>query len=64
MGRIKSKFVKRSGDKIYEMGKSEFSTDFDKNKQILEKYAKITSKRLRNTVCGHIVRRVKMRGEE
>lgn len=56
MGRIKSRFVKSSGDKIFEAGKEEFSEDFNKNKAFVAKHAQIPSKRLRNTILGHIVR--------
>jgi len=59
MGRIKSTFVKSSGKKIYEMGKAEFSENFDNNKGIVDKYAKIPSKRLKNSVVGFITRLVK-----
>lgn len=59
MGRIKSRFVKASGDKIYKLGKEEFSEDFNKNKEVIGKYAEIPSKKLRNTILGHIGRLVK-----
>lgn len=59
MGRIKSRFVKSSGDKIYESGKDEFSGDFNKDKAVVAKYAQVPSKKLRNTILGHITRLVK-----
>ncbi|MEM3403962.1 MAG: 30S ribosomal protein S17e [Nitrososphaeria archaeon] len=33
---------------------NEFSDDFEKNKQILDKYVKFNSKSLRNMVAGYI----------
>jgi len=33
---------------------SEFTEDFEKNKQILDKYVKFNSKSLRNMVAGYI----------
>jgi small subunit ribosomal protein S17e len=63
MGRIKTTFVKTSGQKIYEEGKDDFTTDFAKNKEIVEKYAKIPSKKLRNTIVGYITRLVKREQE-
>lgn len=33
---------------------NEFSNDFEKNKQILDKYVKFNSKSLRNMVAGYI----------
>lgn len=59
MGRIKSTFVKTSANKIYKLNKEEFTSEFEKNKEIIGKYATIPSKKLRNTVVGHITRLVK-----
>ncbi len=60
MGRIKSRFVKSSGDKIFEAGKDEFTGEFDKkNKEFVAKHAKVPSKKLRNTILGHIIRLAK-----
>jgi len=59
MGRVKSTFVKTSGDKIYKKGAAEFTENFEQNKEIVTKYATIPSKRLRNSIVGHITRIVK-----
>lgn len=59
MGRIKSTFVKTSATKIYEKGSEEFTDNFDKNKEVVAKYAEIPSKRLRNSIVGFITRIVK-----
>ena len=59
MGRIKSTFVKSSGEKIYKMGGSDFTDNFEENKSIITKYVEIPSKRLRNSVVGYITRLVK-----
>ncbi len=56
MGRIKSRFIKSSGKKIYTKGESEFGEDFSQNKTIVEKYAVIPSKKLKNAVVGYITR--------
>lgn len=66
MGRIKTRFVKASGDKIFKKGAEEFTESFDENKEIVKKYAEIPSKRMRNTVVGHITRLAKKlaRGED
>ena len=59
MGRIKSTFVKTSGMRIYEKGSDEFTENFDENKKIIEKFAKISSKRLRNSIAGYVTRLAK-----
>ena len=56
MGRIKTRFVKTSADRIYDSGKDEFTDNFEKNKAIIEKYAQIPSKRMRNSINGYITR--------
>lgn len=63
MGRIKTRFVKSNGDKIFNKGSEEFTEDFTKNKEVVEKYAQISSKRMRNTVVGHITRLAKRKAQ-
>ncbi len=64
MGRIKSTFVKRSANEIYSRGQEEFTLSFDENKKIVEKHAKVPSKKLRNTIVGQITRLVKKNSKE
>lgn len=64
MGRIKSTFVKSSANKIYKKGSDEFTENFDKNKELVQKYATIPSKKLRNSVVGYITRLVKTSEKE
>jgi small subunit ribosomal protein S17e len=64
MGRIKSRFVKSSSERIFQRGKEEFTEDFDKNKEIVTKYADIPSKKLRNTIVGYITRLAKKQERE
>ncbi len=56
MGRIKTRFEKASGQKIYEKVKAEVTEDFQKNKEVVAKYAEIPSKRLRNKIVGYVTR--------
>ncbi len=59
MGRIKTKAVKRITDELVENHFDEFTEDFDSNKEIVEKYTEISSKKLRNIIAGYVTRRVK-----
>jgi len=59
MGRIKTKAVKRITVELVENYFDEFTEDFDSNKEIVEKYTDIPSKKLRNKVVGYVTRRVK-----
>ncbi|NQZ84682.1 MAG: 30S ribosomal protein S17e [Nanoarchaeales archaeon] len=61
MGRIKTRYIKSNGDKIFAKAKDEFTQSFEENKEIAKKYADIPSKRMRNQVMGHIVRKAKER---
>jgi small subunit ribosomal protein S17e len=54
MGRIKTSFVKHVGRDIFERHANEFTTDFHKNKEIINKYAFFVSKRMKNIVAGYI----------
>jgi len=61
MGRIKTKLIKRSAQKLMETYKDKFSKDFTDNKVILAEVAEIGSKKLRNVAAGYLVRLVKKR---
>lgn len=56
MGKIKSKLVKRTAAEIEEKGIN-FTDDFEKNKKILGNV--MPSKKMRNQLAGHIVRKKK-----
>jgi len=64
MGRIKTRFEKTSGKKIYSKVKSDVSEDFQKNKDVVTKYAEIPSKRLRNKIVGYVTRLYKQEQKE
>ena len=54
MGRIKTSFVKHLGKEIFAKYAEQFTTDFEKNKKIVEKYVGLKSKKLRNILAGYI----------
>ena len=41
-----------------------FTTDFDKNKKLLDKYLEVDSKHLRNRISGYIVNLMKIKSRE
>ncbi|MEM4648093.1 MAG: 30S ribosomal protein S17e [Candidatus Pacearchaeota archaeon] len=55
MGRIKTGLVKKTAMQLIKVYGDEFTTDFNKNKEIIDKNIKL-SKKLRNTIAGYIVR--------
>jgi small subunit ribosomal protein S17e len=59
MGSIKSVALKNLGQKlIMEYGKR-FSTDFEKNKMVLDEIKTIKSKKISNILAGYITRKMR-----
>ncbi|MFC1741475.1 30S ribosomal protein S17e [Nanoarchaeota archaeon] len=56
MGRIKTDMVKRTTVKLMKMYPEKFTTDFTKNKLVLNDLVVIRSKKLRNVIAGYSVR--------
>lgn len=56
MGRIKTTLVKRTAKKLISSHRDKFQKDFEKNKKIIQDFADIPSKKLRNVIVGYITR--------
>ena len=56
MGRIKPKILKIFTKEMLEKHGDKFDTDFEKNKEVLMKYADVPSKKLRNVIAGYAAR--------
>jgi len=59
MGRIKTKLLKRTGEKLYSENKDKFKKDFKDNKKTVDELMDIPSKKLRNILAGYVTRLVK-----
>lgn len=59
MGRIKTILIKRTSKQLVEEHMEEFSEDYNKNKEVLKKYADIKSPKMRNVIAGYVARLVK-----
>ncbi len=59
MGRIKTQLIKRVSIKLVKEHRHEFKDNFEENKGIVEKFADIPSKKLRNVIAGYVTRLVK-----
>jgi len=55
MGRIRTTLIKRVARKLLAEHGEEFTTDFEKNKEVVDRYLKL-SKKMRNVVAGYIVK--------
>ncbi len=56
MGRIKTQLIKRVTKELFSKHSKEFKKDFQENKKLVEKFADIPSKKLRNIIAGYITR--------
>jgi len=63
MGRIKTKLIKRISLKLFDEHKDEFKPDFEENKKLVEEFADVPSKKIRNVVAGYVTRLVKQKQE-
>lgn len=64
MGRIKTKLIKRVTLALVRDHRKEFQTSFDKNKEIVNKFVDIPSKKLRNTIAGYVTRLMNKKEED
>ena len=64
MGRIKTKLVKRVTKQLVSDHKEEFSEDYNKNKEVVAKYADIKSPKIRNVIAGYATRLIKQSKED
>ena len=63
MGRIRTTFIKRKSGELFKEHSDKLSSDFEKNKKILDSVVDIPSKQLRNKIAGAIVHLVKQSKE-
>jgi len=64
MGRVRPIFIKKISKELILKYSDVFTNDFDKNKQLLEKFVSIPSKLIRNRIAGYIVHLIKMKDRE
>ncbi len=61
MGRIKTLLAKNTAKRLIKEHSQEFSSEFEKNKQLVEKYTDVSSAKLRNIIAGYIARLIKQK---
>jgi small subunit ribosomal protein S17e len=57
MGRIKTKLVKRAGRELMKEHPTEFKKSFTDNKKLVDKFADVKSKKIRNVIAGYVTRK-------
>ncbi|MBW2996697.1 30S ribosomal protein S17e [Candidatus Woesearchaeota archaeon] len=63
MGRIKTKLIKRISLSIFKRHRDELKDNFEENKQLVDGFADIPSKKIRNIIAGYVTRLVKQKQE-
>ena len=61
MGRIKTLLIKRIAKKLVKVHVQEFTSEFNKNKELVERYTNVVSQKMRNLIAGYTARLVKQR---
>ncbi len=64
MGKVRSILIKNISKELITKYPDVFTTDFEKNKLLLDKYIEIDSKHLRNRISGYIVNLLKIKEKE
>jgi len=64
MGKVRTVPIKNASKELITKYPNVFTTDFEKNKKLLDKYLEIDSKHLRNRISGYIVNLLKIREKD
>jgi len=61
VGKVRTLIIKKVSKELVSKYPDVFTTDFEKNKILLDKYSKVDSKHLRNRISGYIVNIMKIK---
>jgi small subunit ribosomal protein S17e len=64
MGKVRTILIKNVSKELISKYPDIFTTDFEENKKLLDKYLEIDSKHLRNRISGYLVNILKIRDRE
>ncbi len=64
MGKVRTILIKNVSKELINKYPDVFTTDFEANKRLLDKYIEADSKHLRNRISGYIVTLLKIREKE
>jgi small subunit ribosomal protein S17e len=64
MGKVRTVLIKNVSKELISKYPNVFTTDFEINKRLLDKYLEVDSKHLRNRISGYIVNLLKIREKE
>ena len=61
VGKVRTLLIKKVSKELISKYPDVFTTDFEKNKILLDKYSEVDSKHLRNRISGYIVNLMKIK---
>ena len=61
MGRIKTLLIKRIAEKLVKEYRQEFTSEFEKNKALVQKYTDVVSSKIRNSIAGYTARLIRQK---
>ena len=64
MGKVRTILIKKVSKELISKYPDVFTTNFEQNKKLLDKYLEVDSKHLRNRISGYIVNLLKIRNRE
>ena len=64
MGKVRTFLIKSISKELINKYPDVFTTDFEENKKLLDKYVEIDSKHWRNRISGYIVNLLKIKENE
>ncbi|MFW9972119.1 MAG: 30S ribosomal protein S17e [Candidatus Odinarchaeota archaeon] len=64
MGKVRTILIKNVSKELITKYPNVFTTDFEINKRLLDKYLEVDSKHLRNRISGYIVNLLKIQEKE
>ena len=64
MGKVRSILIKNVSKELINKYPNIFTTDFEQNKRLLDKYLEIDSKHLRNRISGYIVKLLRSKDKQ
>ncbi|TFG14535.1 MAG: 30S ribosomal protein S17e [Promethearchaeota archaeon] len=64
MGKVRTVLIKNVSKELISKYPDVFTTEFETNKELLDKYLEIDSKHLRNRISGYIVNLLKIENRE
>jgi small subunit ribosomal protein S17e len=64
MGKVRTILIKKVSKELINKYPDVFTTDFEKNKKLIDKYLEVDSKHLRNRISGYVVNLMKIKARE